>query len=94
MNDMDTDKSTDNPESGFQAARVLLEVVAGVLPGRPEKEFTRRWAITSAEWQEAKQNGTASELLAEYNGKAQGYAGLLMLQPDRLNWVRTDWVWT
>lgn len=72
-------------------AKLIIEVVAGLLPGKdPDPEFTRRYAITSAEWEASKDTGA---LLAEVNGRAQGYAGLLMLQPDRLNWVRTDWVW-
>jgi hypothetical protein len=78
---------TDGPET----VRLGIDVVAGLLPGTPDEEFTRRWFITSTEWwaDDAKQ----SELLAEVNGKAQGYAMLLMLQPDRLNWVQTSWVW-
>lgn len=73
------------------SARVMIEVVAGVIPETPENEYTRRWAITSKEWEDAAEN--ASELLAKRNGEAQGYAALLMLQPDRLNWVRVDWIW-
>jgi hypothetical protein len=72
------------------SARVIVEVQAGVLPGTPEPEFTRRWAITSDEWDIA---GDQSETLATLNGKAVGYAMLLMLQPDRVNWVRTEWLW-
>ncbi len=74
------------------SARVIVEVVAGLIPGQqPEQEYTRRWALTSAEWEAA--GSAQSEALAVLNGKAQGYAGLLMLQPDRFNWVRTDWIW-
>lgn len=73
-------------------ARVIIEVVAGLIPGKdPEPEFTKRWAITSKEWQDA--GDKWPNLLAERNGQAQGYAAYLMLQPDRLNWVRTDWIW-
>lgn len=75
----------------MESARVIVEVVAGIIPQKPEGEFTRRYAITSKEWQEAGER--QSQLLAEVNGKAQGYASLLMLQPDRLNWVRCDWLW-
>lgn len=75
------------------SARVIVEVVAGLIPQTPDPELTRRWAITSDEWDTAGPDGTQSELLAVLNGKAIGYAGLLMLQPDRLNWVRTDWIW-
>jgi hypothetical protein len=76
----------------MKSARVIVEVVAGLLPGKdPDPEFTRRYAITSEQWQQAGEKQL--ELLAEVTGKAQGYAALLMLQPDRLNWVRTDWIW-
>lgn len=79
----------DTPE--VERARVIVEVVAGLLPGKdPDPGYTRRYAITSAEWQESSRQ---ADLLAEVNGKALGYAGLLMLQPDRLNWVRVDWIW-
>lgn len=72
--------------------RVTVEVVAGLIPGKdPEPEFTRQWHITGDEWAAA--GAKQSDLLAELNGRAQGYAMLLMLQPDRLNWVRTDWIW-
>lgn len=85
-----------------QTARVLLEVSAGIIPERPEPELTRKWAITSEEWQKAGDPLEAgsdlevsrqSALLAECNGRALAYANLLMLQPDRVNWVRTDWIW-
>jgi hypothetical protein len=73
-------------------ARVVVEVVAGLIPGKdPDPEFSRRWVLTSAEWEAAGER--QGEKLAELNGRAQGYAGMLMLQPDRLNWVRTDWIW-
>lgn len=76
-----------------ETARVLLEVVAGIIPQKPDPELTRQWAITSAEWDKANQDGTAHVLLSERNGAAQGYAGLLMLQPDRVNWVQSSWIW-
>ncbi len=79
----------------MDSARIVVEVVAGLIPGKdPMPEYTRRWSITSQQWEEAA--GTPEgqgTLLAEFNGRAQGYANLLMLQPDRVNWVRTDWIW-
>ncbi len=74
-------------------AKVLLEVIAGIIPNQPEPGLTKQWAITSDEWAAAFEDGTQSNLLAEMNGRVQGYAMLLMLQPDRVNWVRTDWIW-
>ena len=76
-----------------QSARVIVEVLAGVIPEQPEDQYTRRWAITSDEWVTAERDDKSGEALAVLNGKAQGYAGLLMLQPGALNWVRTDWIW-
>lgn len=75
----------------MKRAKVLLEVTAGVVPGTPMKEHTKRWAVTSEEWQNA--GDKQGELLAERNGQMQGYAAFLMLQPDHLNWVKTEWIW-
>lgn len=80
----------------METARCLIEVTAGVIPERAEPEYTRQYAITSREWQKAREAdvvGYEQALLAEAAGKAQGYALLLMLQPDRVNWVRTNWIW-
>lgn len=74
--------------------RFVVEVVAGVIPQQPIEEHTRRYVVTSTAWEVAGGMPEGqSQLLAETNGKAQGYAALLMMQPDRLNWVRTDWLW-
>lgn len=76
----------------MEQARCAVDVVAGVLPGTPEEEFTRRFFITSKEWNEG--DGIDQiHLLTDLAGKANGYATYLMLQPDRLNWVQTTWVW-
>jgi hypothetical protein len=77
----------------MESARVIIEVTAGVVPGHPEEEYGRRWALTTKEWEDATGRGEEGQLLAELNGRAQGYAGWLMLQPANLNWVRTDWLW-
>jgi len=83
-----------------RTARVVVEVLAGLLPGKdPDPLFTRRYVIHSDEWADAmakadRDGGAAiNRLLAETNGQAQGYAGMLMMQPDRLNWVRVDWIY-
>jgi hypothetical protein len=77
----------------LDTARFAIEVVAGVLPGTPEPELTRRWAVSSTEWREANDAGKGAELLANRSGQAAAYAALLQLQPDRLNWVKTEWIW-
>lgn len=86
-----TAQSHDELADAFVRVRVIIEVLAGLLPETPEVEFTRRIVITSEEWEEAKEGQV--ELLARKTGEAEGYAHMLMLQPDRLNWVRVDWLW-
>jgi len=77
-----------------ETARCLIEVTAGVIAGKPEEEYTRRYAITSAEWSKARESkDQAAALLAERSGAAQGYASMLMLQPAVLNWVKVEWFW-
>lgn len=75
------------------SARLVLEVVAGLIPGQPIDEHTRRYAMTSQQWEQAKTEGKTGDVLAELVGRANGYATLLMLQPDQFNWVRLDWIW-
>ncbi len=74
----------------MQTARVVVEVVAGLIPQQPMDEYTQRFIITSQEWAETED---AALLLATRNGQAVGYAQYLMLQPDSLNWVHVDWLW-
>lgn len=90
-----------------ESARILIEVVAGIIPGQPEPQLTRRWAITSAEWEavQAQARAEQSALPAEGEGlgdallpilRAYGesneYAALLR-NPARLNWVRLEWIY-
>lgn len=86
----------DTGEQRVRSVRAVVEVVAGLLPGKdPDPQYTRRFPLFADDWVAAKATGDAAalDLLAETNGRAQGYAGLLMLQPQVLNWVRVDWVW-
>jgi hypothetical protein len=74
-------------------AKCGVDVVAGVLPGTPEEEFTRRWFITSSEWNAKDTGDHHLNLLCDIAGKANAYATYLMLQPQRLNWVKVEWIW-
>lgn len=58
------------------SARVIVEVFAGLIPGQPDPEHTRRWALTSGQWQAALDAGQQAMALAELNGKAQGLRGV------------------
>lgn len=73
-----------------ERVKYAVEVQAGLIPDQPDPVFTKRWFVTSKEWAEAE---SQLNLLVETNGRALGYAAMLMSTPERLNWVRTDWVW-
>ena len=75
----------------METTRCAVQVFAGVLPGTPEPEFTKTWVIQSDEWHA--EGADQGMLLCELAGKACGYATYLMLQPDRYNWVKTEWIW-
>lgn len=84
----------------MESAKVIVEVQAGLLPGQPEVDFTKRWAVTSGKWEEAQAADESSDpahafhlylLLARIAGEADEYARALR-NPQRFNWVRTDWV--
>ncbi len=77
----------------MDSARFAVAVVAGVLPGERMQEYTRRWVVSSRQWGEVEGTPKAAELLAQRSGQAAGYAGLLQLQPERVNWVKTEWIW-
>lgn len=75
----------------LESARVVIEVQAGITQDSPDEKYTRSWALPSSKWDPA-DDPERIEMLAMLNGQAQGYAGLLMVQPHAVNWVRTDWL--
>lgn len=84
----------------MEQARLIIEVTAGIVPGTPEPEFTRRFTVTSAEWQEAQETvqaedaifHPAAELIVIRAAQADAYA-MMLRDPSRINWTRTDWLW-
>ena len=89
----------------MKAVKLVIEVTAGIRPGLPEPQFTRRWTLTSDEWERAQveddelhKNGDnehamhAALLLGARAAEADEYARLLR-NPQRFNWVRTEWEW-
>lgn len=76
----------------MESARVIIEVVAGLIPGTPEPEFTKRFVVTSREWHEAGSPELAYAALRKREKEADEYAQQLR-EPSRLNWVRVDWIW-
>lgn len=78
----------------MKAARCAWEVTAGLIPGEPIADYTRRWGLTSDEWYDNDGQPTPQGV-ALFNAHlvaAQEYARYLM-NPQGLNWVRVEWVW-
>jgi hypothetical protein len=86
--------------------KLVIEVVAGIVPGTPMPEYTRRWGWTSAN-QEAlnslkgieaptpeqrKIYEDARALWIRIHGESREYEASLE-NPARVNWVRRDWIW-
>lgn len=74
------------------AARCMWEVTAGLIPGQAEVEHTRRFGLTSLEWD----GGKGYELYLARGAAANAYA--LYLQElcamgKSVNWTRVDFVW-
>lgn len=75
-----------------RAARIIVDVVAGLMPGGdPDPEFSRRFVVWADEWHAAGSMGQ-SKLLSDIGGQAASWA-LLLANPGRVNWVRMDWVY-
>lgn len=80
----------------METVRIAIEVVAGLIPGIPMPEHTKKFIITSDAWYaqgkyEGKAEEAKMEILKTY-GFAQEYARNLM-NPQALNWVRMDWIY-
>lgn len=63
----------------MESAKLIIEVTAGIIPGEPEESFTKRWAITSAEWENAEREdarvlGEAAELPEEERAEVAQHA--------------------
>ncbi len=76
-----------------QALRGAWEVQAGILPGTPMPELTKCFAYTSEDYEADLEKGpeemtTFTALMV----KAHAYSQELT-NPQRLNWVRVDWIW-
>jgi hypothetical protein len=67
------------------------EVTAGLIPGTPDAEFTRRWPLTSPSWTELSDDDRRAAYL-KASDEAHEYAKSLE-DPARINWVRVDWIW-
>lgn len=79
-----------------EAARAIWEVTAGLIPGEADLKHTRRFWITSGEWEAVNSGNEQTVLLLGRFGQATAYASMLQLlcaSGLEVNWVRIDFVW-
>lgn len=65
--------------------RCIITVHAGVIVGEPMKEYTRTWNVT----QEDLDNPPR---FIDMGGAAMNYA-MSLQNPQRVNWVKHEWIW-
>lgn len=68
-----------------QRARILIEVVAGLIPNQPMEQYTRQFGITETDWE------NPDETMKIY-GFAQEYSRSLW-NPKAVNWVSLTWIY-
>jgi hypothetical protein len=78
----------------MQRLKMYLQVTAGIIPGEPMPEYSKRWEWSPAKVEGARVEMTAEELLQfhELSDEAHAYAKELQ-NPGFTNWVTTEWVW-
>lgn len=74
-------------------AKAFFEVTAGVIPGTPMPEYSKRWSYTDEDYGKDKevppdQTTIFSTRLQEAHDYAMGLSN-----PTYVNWVRVDWIW-
>lgn len=77
----------------IKAAKAFFTVYAGVIPGEPIAEYTKRWGYTGEDYEQDKtvakdQPTVFSKRLQEAHDYAMGLSN-----PAYVNWVRVDWIW-
>lgn len=58
----------------MESARCMWEVMAGVIPGTPMPEYTKRWGLTSREWEAIQKNDRPDNDFNERMEVAVSYA--------------------
>jgi hypothetical protein len=75
------------------AAKAIIEVHAGVIPGQPMAEFTKRWSYDSNDYeQDLKTPEDQPTILSLRLTEAHDYA-MGLSNPHYVTWVRVDWIW-
>lgn len=79
-------------DDSVESVRAIIELTAGLIPGRPDPEYTQRRVITSREWYSTP-DADKIMFLAVRLGEMHSKALLLSVDINRINWVRVDWIW-
>jgi hypothetical protein len=69
----------------MQPLKCSIVVTAGVVPGALDPSVTRRWDFTEKEF-------NSPPLYIDLSGAAMNYSFYLM-NPQRFNWVKLEWIW-
>ena len=76
----------------MESAKCAWEVRAGIIPGQAQPEHSRRWGLSSSEWD----SDEGLRLFLERSAQANAYAGYLALlcsQGREVNWTETTFIW-
>lgn len=77
----------------LRAAKAIIEVYAGVIPGQPMAEFTKRWDYDSDDFEQDKKTPPDQPtIFSKRVQEAHDYA-MGLSNPAYVNWVRVEWIW-
>jgi hypothetical protein len=77
----------------MQAAKALIEVQAGIIPGTPMHQYTKRWGYTSEDHEKDRHKPQdEATIFSTRLQEAHDYA-MGLSNPKYVNWVRVDWIW-
>jgi hypothetical protein len=75
------------------ACKAIFQVHAGIVPGHPIPELSKRWTYSSEDYRKdcemAKEQETKFTALLK---EAHAYA-LQTTDPRLVNWVTVEWIW-
>ena len=77
----------------LEAAKAIFEVHAGVIPGQPMPEYTRRWGYTSTDYQHDRSVPEGEDTIFTTRLKEAHAYAMSITSPAYVNWVNVHWIW-
>jgi hypothetical protein len=77
----------------IQAVKAMIEVLAGVIPGTPMPEYSKRWNYTSGEYEQDKKVPPDQPTIFSQRLQAAHDYAMGLSNPAYVNWVRVEWIW-